>query len=103
MSSAIVEQQSEKSSHPKKKRSKVKWGILFLALAVSAWAAIDLYAPRHTKMREFNADEVGRLEAAMWRSYYQKERFKLYNQLTELLRTVQPALYPLKHCSLSSI
>jgi hypothetical protein len=87
MSSAIIEQQSEQKSRIKMKRSKIKWGILALALVIAVWAAIDLYLPRHTKMREFNADEVGRLEAAMWRSYYQKERFKLFNQLTELLRT----------------
>src|SRR5262245_9522146 len=87
MSSAIIEHQSEPTSRPKKKRSKVKWGILLVALALAVWAAIDLYAPRHTKMREFNADEVGRLEVAMWRSYYQKERIKLFHQLSELLRT----------------
>lgn len=87
MSSATIDQQRDQKALPKKQRSIVKRGILLLALALAVWAAIDLYAPHHTKMREFNADEVGRLEAAMWRSYYQKERFKLYNQLTELLRT----------------
>src|SRR5215813_4545242 len=71
----------------KRKRSRLKWVFLILTFSFAIWVVIDLYAPRHTKMREFNADEVGRLEVAMWRSYYQKERIKLFNQMTELLRT----------------
>ena len=47
----------------------------------------DLYYPRTTKMREFDPDEVARLETAMWRSYYEKEQVRLFNQLAELLRT----------------
>jgi hypothetical protein len=47
----------------------------------------DLYYPRTTKMREFDPDEVARLETAMWRSYYEKQEVRLFNQLTELLRT----------------
>jgi hypothetical protein len=38
-------------------------------------------------MREFNPDEVARLETAMWRSYYDRERLKLFRELSELLRT----------------
>jgi hypothetical protein len=30
---------------------------------------------------------VARLETAMWRSYYEKQRLQLFNQLAELLRT----------------
>jgi hypothetical protein len=47
----------------------------------------DLYYPRTTHLREFDSDEVARLETAMWRSYYEKEQVRLFNQLTELLRT----------------
>lgn len=47
----------------------------------------DLYYPRTSKMREFDPAEVARLETAMWRSYYNKEHVKLFNQLSELLRT----------------
>src|ERR1700716_432359 len=50
-------------------------------------ALYDLYYPRTTRMREFDADEVARLETAMWRSYYEKRRAQLFNQLAELLRT----------------
>src|SRR5258706_2701572 len=46
----------------------------------------DLYYPRTTRMREFDPDEVARLETGMWRSYYEKQRLQLFNQLAELLR-----------------
>src|SRR6476660_8983679 len=49
--------------------------------------AYDLFFPRRTKLREFDPDEVARLETAMWRSYYDKQHLKLFNQLSELLRT----------------
>src|SRR5207302_4023233 len=47
----------------------------------------DLFVPRTTHMREFDADEVARLETAMWRSYYEKHRLRLFSQAAELLRT----------------
>ena len=49
--------------------------------------AYDLFYPRKTKLREFDPDEVARLETAMWRSYYEKQRVRLFNEATELLRT----------------
>jgi hypothetical protein len=70
-----------------KKRSKVKWILLVVLVAGIAWVTIDLYAPRASKLKQFNSDEVARLETAMWRSYYDKERVKLFNELSELLRT----------------
>jgi hypothetical protein len=59
---------------------------LVLALVICA-VLYDLFFPRKTQMREFNADEVARLETAMWRSYYEKQRVRLFNEATELLRT----------------
>ncbi len=38
-------------------------------------------------MRGFDPNEVARLETAMWRSYYDKQQLRLYNQMTELLRS----------------
>jgi len=38
-------------------------------------------------MRSFDPNEVARLETAMWRSYYDKQQLRLYNQMTELLRS----------------
>ena len=49
--------------------------------------AYDLFYPRKAKLREFDPDEVARLETAMWRSYYEKQRVRLFNEATELLRT----------------
>ena len=64
----------------------MKYGVA-LVLVLLAWAAYDLYAPRRTSLREFDADEVARLETAMWRSYYSRQRVKLFGELAELLRT----------------
>jgi hypothetical protein len=60
---------------------------LVAVILAAGYIAFDLLAPRESKMRNFNPDEVARLETAMWRSYYSKQQVKLYNQMTELLRT----------------
>ena len=49
--------------------------------------AFDLYGPRTSHLKEFDPDEVARLETAMWRSYYNKQQVRLFNQMAELLRT----------------
>jgi hypothetical protein len=64
----------------------MKYGAV-LIIALLAWAAFDLYVPRRTSLRDFDPDEVARLETAMWRSYYSRERVKLFREMTELLRT----------------
>jgi hypothetical protein len=58
---------------------------LIVAL-VGVWVGFDLYGPRTAHLRDFDADEVARLETAMWRSYYDKQQVQLFNQLAELLR-----------------
>lgn len=68
------------------KRIVIRSIAVVLALGVGA-VLYDLYYPRTAKMREFNPDEVARLETAMWRSYYEKKQLQLFNQLSELLRT----------------
>jgi hypothetical protein len=60
--------------------------VIALVMIIS-WVAYDLYSPRTAHLREFHPDEVARLETAMWRSYYEKQRLRLFNQLSELLRT----------------
>src|SRR2546423_513984 len=67
---------------------------LVLALVICA-VLYDLFFPRTTHMREFDPDEVARLETAMWRSYYEKQRVRLFNQMTELLRS-QYQMTPVK-------
>lgn len=54
--------------------------------ALGGWIAYDLSRAHPTDLRHFDADEVARLETAMWRSYYSRERVKLYTELGELLR-----------------
>ena len=61
--------------------------IAAVVLALVAWVAYDLYAPRRTSLRDFDPDEVARLETAMWRSYYSRQRLRLFTQMSELLRT----------------
>jgi len=61
--------------------------IALLLVLLIGGVVLDLYYPRTTKMREFDPDEVARLETAMWRSYYEREQVRLFNQLAELLRT----------------
>jgi hypothetical protein len=67
-----------------------RW-ILWLAIAVTtaavAWILIDLWGPRSTAIRSFDPEGVGRLETAMWRSYYDRERLRLFTQLAQLMRT----------------
>jgi hypothetical protein len=58
-----------------------------IVIFVGAFVAYDLYYPRATHLREFDSDEVARLETAMWRSYYEKERLRLFRELAEFLRT----------------
>lgn len=74
------------SSRPRRRRTILKI-VLLIIVALAAYTAFDLLAPRASKMRSFDPDEVARLETAMWRSYYAKEQLRLYNQMTELLRT----------------
>jgi hypothetical protein len=61
--------------------------IAALAVVFGAWVAYDLYSPRRTSLRDFDPDEIARLETEMWRSYYSRERVRLFTQMSELLRT----------------
>ncbi len=79
------ESSSEKTRVPKRRR--LKWILLAVLGTLTIYTLYDLYAPRSTRMREFDPQEVARLETAMWRSYYDRERLKLFRELSELLRT----------------
>jgi len=61
--------------------------VALILLLVTGGVLYDLFYPRTAEMRTFDPDEVARLETAMWRSYYEKQRLQLFNQLSELLRT----------------
>lgn len=64
---------------------KILLGLLIIGVMVAGWIAFDLYTPHKVDIRDFDAGEVARLDTAMWRSYYSRERVRLYSQLTELL------------------
>lgn len=94
MSSATTQEQHEsaRTAAPSavgggRKRSKIKWAVLTIIALIVAYSLFDLYGPRSTKLRRFDADEVARLETAMWRSYYDRKPVKLFRELSELLRT----------------
>lgn len=72
---------------PVRKRRRVLKITLVIITGLLAYGAFDLLAPRSSRMRSFDPDEVARLDTAMWRSYYARQQVKLYNQMTELLRT----------------
>ncbi|HXD34776.1 MAG TPA: hypothetical protein VN643_26895 [Pyrinomonadaceae bacterium] len=75
---------SESQRKPRRRRFLKVTGIIVLLLAI--WTGIDLFVPRTSHLKEFDPDEVARLETDMWRSYYDKQRVKLFFELAELLR-----------------
>ena len=75
-------------SYQRRSRKKIVLEIVAaIGAVIVAWVLYDLYAPHTAHLREFDADEVARLETAMWRSYYEKQELDLFNELSELLRT----------------
>ena len=68
-------------------RSKILLSLLALVALLALWIAFDLNRTHATELRKFDADEVARLETAMWRSYYERRRVRLFRELSELLRT----------------
>jgi hypothetical protein len=73
------------SAQPKKRRKALRI-LSAIAVLVVAWGALDLYGPRQSSLRDFDPDEVARLETDMWRAYYDKQRVRLFTQLAELMR-----------------
>ena len=78
---------SSKVRPVRKRRKVIVRTLLLIVIALIAYTAFDLLAPRASRMRGFDPNEVARLETAMWRSYYDKQQLRLYNQMTELLRS----------------
>jgi len=70
----------------KKILSKIALSLLIIGVLLGGWIAFDLLTPHKVDIRDFDPDEVARLDTAMWRSYYSRERVKLYCELTELLQ-----------------
>ena len=78
---------SQSKTVPVRKRRRVLKITLVIIAGLLAYTAYDLFIPRTSRMRSFNPEEVARLDTAMWRSYYARQQVRLYNQMTELLRT----------------
>lgn len=55
-------------------------------LALLIWISVDLFVPRQHSIRDFDPNEVARLETDMWRSYYDKRPVLLFWQLAKGLR-----------------
>ena len=77
---------ADETARPRRRR-RVLAVAAALVFALVAWVAYDLYAPRRTTLRDFDPDEVARLETEMWRSYYSRQRVRLFTEMSELLRT----------------
>jgi hypothetical protein len=73
-----------------------------VAAGGAGWAVAELARPRRVDIRVFDADEVARLETAMWRSYYDRRRLPLFAQLVALLRG-QFHLQPLRAVTLAGL
>ncbi len=56
-----------------------------VGILLAGWIAFDIYAPHKVDIRDFDAEEVARLDTAMWRSYYSRRRLQMFSELTELL------------------
>ncbi|HKY06178.1 MAG TPA: hypothetical protein VJQ56_14880 [Blastocatellia bacterium] len=78
---------TEQNVKPARRLLSFKRVLGVIALATSMLVVMDLFGPLTTRMREFDPNQVARLDTAMWRSYYARERLKLFNQLSELLRS----------------
>jgi len=59
-------------------------GVTLAVLGV--WIAWDLAGSRRHSLRHFDGHQVGRLETAMWRSYYDHRSVRLFGELVQLLR-----------------
>jgi hypothetical protein len=76
--------------------------LVAIAAGGAGWAVAELARPRRVDIREFDPDEVARLETAMWRSYYDRRRLPLFGQLVALLQG-QFHLQPLRAVTLAGL
>lgn len=71
--------------------------IVVLAAAAAGAAAVDLLGSAQADLRVFDPAVVARLEADMWRSYYERHEVRLFLQLGELLRNQYSARFLRAH------
>src|SRR5436305_14470756 len=86
MTTATTTADATPARRPRRRR-RVLAAVASLFILLAAWVAYDLYAPRRTTLRDFDPDVVARLGTDMWRSYYSRQRVRLFTEMSELLRT----------------
>jgi hypothetical protein len=59
---------------------------LWVLILLTGWIAVDLFYPFKRDISKIDAEETARLEGAMWRSYYEKKKTKLFFQAGKLMR-----------------
>lgn len=64
----------------------MKLALLLVLTAFGIWVLLDLTWPARSNLRQFDSEQVARLDGAMWRSYYEKKPLKLLWQSAELCR-----------------
>jgi hypothetical protein len=62
-----------------------KW-LLLAPLFLGAWIVTDFAIAGQHSLRRFDGHAVGRLETAMWRSYYDHKSMNLFTELVRALR-----------------
>lgn len=62
-----------------------RWLIVLPAL-LALWIVLDMALPTRAPLTGFDGHEVGRLETDMWRSYYGRQRARLFSRLVSLMR-----------------
>jgi hypothetical protein len=60
--------------------------VVGVAGLLALWIVIDLVIPRRGNFRDFDGVRMGQLDAAMWRSYYERRPVRLFRQLAEAHR-----------------
>lgn len=60
--------------------------MLVATLLFTSWVLADLLLPRRVDLRRFEPTAVAQLDAAMWRSYYEKKPLLLFWQSARLIR-----------------
>lgn len=64
----------------------IKRILLFVLAMLLLGLALDLTIPLNKDFKKFDPEVVGKLDAEMWRSYYERKPLKLFFQLSKLMR-----------------
>jgi len=60
--------------------------VVFIVAILMLGLALDLTIPVKKNFKQFDPEVVGKLDAEMWRSYYERKPVKLFFQLSKLMR-----------------